>query len=89
MVSIATAFELSALPQGFMAERDGYIRDELTQRIWSLQLILTWKHTNELEEQEVLDSRAQQSRLSSRQFAGINLVERKDKAQQSREMGKL
>ena len=44
MVSIATAFELSALPQGFMAERDSYIRDELTQRIWSLQLILTWKH---------------------------------------------
>ena len=39
MVSIGTAFELSALPQGFMAERDSYIRDELTQRIWSLQLI--------------------------------------------------
>ena len=44
---------------------------------------------NELEEYEVLDSRAQQSRLGSKQFAGINLVDREDRAQQSREMDKL
>ena len=44
MVSSATAVELSGL-LGLMAEQDGYIRDELIQRIWSLQLIhgKNWK----------------------------------------------
>ena len=43
--------------------------------MWVLQQAVTLKHVMDcMEEQEGLDSRAQQSRLSSKHFARINLL---------------
>ena len=43
--------------------------------MWVMQLAVTSKHVMDcMEEQEGLDSKAQQSRLNSKQFARINLI---------------
>ena len=55
----------------------------------NMEPALIHENTYGIERVKVLDSRAPQSRSSSKQFAGIVLVEREDRVQQSREMGEL